>query len=192
MRLQLRTVVGVALVGMIWAAGALAVQEKAKDVKENFSGTVLLWDAGPMSGRSGRVTMTVDRWTTNEEKAMLLKTLTEGGPDALIKAMRKMTVGYVRTTQSLRYALNIASSFQTEKGRVIRLVTERPVSFAEAVAGTRSLDYEFGVIEFTLDAKGKGEGYVIPTAKVNINKDGQIEVKSLGIGPQKLLNVKKD
>ena len=186
-----------ALAGMLLTAGALAVQEKAtpvqaKPIKEEFSGNLLLWVAGAMSGRSTRLTMTIEHWTTDEERAALLKELTEGGSDALLKAMRKTTVGYVRTAQSLRYALNIASSFQTEKGRVIRLVTERPIAFGEAAISTRSMDYEFGVIEFTLNAEGKGEGVVIPTAKVSISKDGKLEVETLGTGPQKLLNVKKD
>jgi hypothetical protein len=191
-RSQARHVAVLALAGIFLTAAALAVQEKAKAVKEDFSGNLLLWAAGAMSGRSTRLTMTIEHWTTDEERAALLKELTEGGSDALLKAMRKTTVGYVRTAQSLRYALNIASSFQTEKGRVIRLVTERPIAFGEAAISTRSMDYEFGVIEFTLNAEGKGEGVVIPTAKVSISKDGKLEVETLGTGPQKLLNVKKD
>jgi frataxin-like iron-binding protein CyaY len=187
-------VVLLALAGMILAAGALALQEQeqTKKAEERFSANVLLWAAGPMTGKTGRLTMSVERWTTDEEKAALLKALTEGGSDALLKAMRKTIVGYTWTTRTLRYRVNIASSLQTEKGRVIRLVTERPISFVEAWTATRSRDYEFGVIEFTLDAEGKGDGILIPTAKVTLNKEGQIEVETLGIGPQKLLSVKKD
>jgi len=192
-RTQARSVAVLALAGIFLTAAALAVQEKAKAVKENFSGNVILIAAGPATGGSGRLTMTVERWTTDEERAVLLKALAEGGSEALLKALRKTKVGYVRTVQSLGYPLNFATSFETEKGRTIRLVTERPIQFAEVMAGTpRSRDYEFGVIEFTLNAEGKGEGVVIPTAKISLNKDGQIEVESLGIGPQKLVNVKKN
>ena len=193
-RILIGSVIVFALAGIVLAAAAAGQEaaKPAKPVKEEFGGYVILVAAGPMTGRSTRVTMTVDRWTTDEEKAGLLKALQEGGSDAMLKVMRKMTVGYIRTTRSLRYALNFASTFQTEKGRVVRLVTERPISFVEAMRPTRSEDYEFGVIEFTLNAEGKGDGYIIPTAKVSINKDGQLEVETLGTGPQKLLNVKKD
>lgn len=181
------------LLAVFLAAGAMALQEKASDPeKEEFSANLLLW-TGPLAGRTTRVTMTVEHWTTGEEKAALWKALNEGGSDALLKAMREKTAGYIWSTQSLRYPLNIASSFETEKGRVIRLVTERPITFAEQMAGTpRSRDYEFGVIEFTLDEKDKGEGYIIPTAKVSIGEDGKLVVESLGTGPQKLLNLKKN
>jgi hypothetical protein len=189
------------LVGLVLGAMTWAVQdqekapepEKAKPVKEKFSGMLVLWAAGPMTGKSTRMTMQVDRWTTDEEKQALYNTLKDAGPDALLAAMRKTIVGYLWTTNSLRYKVNIASTFQTEKGRTVRLITERPITFAEQVAGApRSRDYEFGVIEFTLNDKNKGEGVIFPTAKVGVDEKGNLTVESLGTGPQKLMSVKKD
>jgi len=187
------------LAGLLLIAGAWARQEqtpepeKAKPVKEKFSGRLVLWAAGAMTGQSTRLTMQVDHWTTDEEKQALFNTLKEGGSDALLAAMRKNIVGYIWTTSSTRYKLNIASTFQTEKGRTVRLVTERPITFAEQMAGTpRSRDYEFGVIEFTLDEKNKGEGVIFPTAKIGVDEKGNLTVESLGTGPQKLMSVKKD
>ena len=184
----------VAAIGLVLAGFALAAQEAAKPQKEDFSGRCIMWAAGPLTGKTGRLFMTVDRWTTNEERMQLAKTLKEGGPEALRAAMEKMTAGYVRTSNSIRYPLSLATSFQTEKGRRIRLVTPRPILWSEVTGATRSEEYEFGVIEFTLDEKGKGvdEGIVIPMAKVFFDKDGQLVVETLGTGPQKLLSVKKD
>lgn len=198
---QTRAIAILFLVGLVLGSMAWAVQdqekapepEKAKPVKEKFSGMLVLWAAGPMTGQSTRMTMQVDRWTTDEEKQALYDTLKDAGPDALLAAMRKTIVGYLWTTNSLRYKVNIASTFQTEKGRTVRLITERPITFAEQVAGApRSRDYEFGVIEFTLDDKNKGEGVIFPTAKVGIDEKGNLTVESLGTGPQKLMSVKKD
>jgi hypothetical protein len=192
-------VVFFALAGLLLMSGAWARQdqaqepEKAKPVKEKFSGRLVLWAAGPMTGQSTRLTMQVDRWTTDDEKRALFNTLKESGSDALLVAMRKNIVGYIWTTSSTRYKLNIASTFQTEKGRTVRLITERPITFAEQMAGTpRSRDYEFGVIEFTLDEKNSGEGVIFPTAKVGVDDKGNLTVESLGTGPQKLMSVKKD
>jgi hypothetical protein len=119
--------------------------------------------------------------------------LQEGGSDALLAAMRKDIVGYFWTTKTIRYPINIASSFQTEKGRLVRMVTERPITFAEFAASTpRSRDYEFGVIEFLLNEKNKGEGTILGTAKVSIDKNGQVVVESLGTSPQQLINMKEE
>ena len=160
--------------------------------KEEFAGNVYWVAAGPASGQTSRLTLTVDRWTTDEERMELYTILKEKGSDELLKTMRKTTVGYLRFTGTIRYPLNIASSFETEKGRLIRLICERPIQPAELMGRTpaRTRDYEFGVIEFTLDESGKGEGTVIPTAKVEVNEQGQIVVETLGLGPQKFLNVK--
>lgn len=160
--------------------------------KEEFAGNVYWTAAGPATGQTSRLTLTVERWTTNEERMELYTTLKEKGSDEFLKTMRKTTVGYLRFTGSIRYPLNIASSFETEKGRLIRLVCERPIQPAELMGRTpaRTRDYEFGVIEFTLDESGKGEGAMIPAAKIEINEEGKIVVETLGLGPQKFLNVK--
>jgi hypothetical protein len=198
-RAQKGFVVFFTLAGLLLMSGAWARQEqtqepeKTKPVKEKFSGRFVLWAAGPMTGQSTRLTMQVDRWTTDDEKKALYTTLKEAGSDALLVAMRKNIVGYIWTTNSTRYKLNVASTFRTEKGRTVRLITERPITFAEQMAGTpRSRDYEFGVIEFTLDEKNKGEGVIFPTAKVGVDETGSLTVESLGTGPQKLMSVKKD
>ena len=192
-----RRFVPLVLVGMFLSGLMFAAQEQAKTekpAKEEFSGRVIMWAAGPLTGKTGRLFMTVDKWTTNEERMQLYKTLKEGGPEEFRKAMEKMTAGYVRTSNSLRYPLSVASSFQTDKGRKIRLVTARPILWAEVMGATRSEEYEYGVIEFTLDEKGKGvgEGVVVPMAKVFFDKNGQLVVENLGTGPQKLLSVSKD
>jgi hypothetical protein len=195
----IRSLAVLAIAGLALAAAAVAAQEQEQGTEKEkpkelarFTGYIRIVQ-GSMTGKSIRATMSVEHWTTDEERAALLKALSEGGSDALLAAMRKTIVGYFWTTSTTRYPLNIASSFQTEKGRLVRLVTERPIQFAEFAASTpRSRDYEFGVIEMLLDEKDTGEGTVIMTAKVNINKDGQIEVESLGTTPQPLINVKQE
>lgn len=173
----------------IFLLAGLITASQEEDQREEFTGRVVAM-ATPGPSRTTTLTMVIDKWTTDEERQKLVQALQEGGSDALLKEMRKMEVGYVRGPQTLRWILNIASSFETEKGRVVRLVTERPIFFGEAVAPTRSRDYEFGVIQFTLDENGKGEGAVIPTAKVYFDKEGKLNIEALGTGPQKLTSVK--
>ena len=168
-------------------AGLVTIAQAGE--KEEFTARVVAW-ATPGPTRTFTLTMVVEKWTTDEERQKLVQVLQEGGSDALLKEMRKMEVGYLHAPQTLRWRLNIASSFQTDEGRVIRLVTERPVSFGEATAPSRSRDYEFGVIQFTLDEEGKGEGALIPTAKVYFDKEGKLNIEALGTGPQKLTSVK--
>ncbi|MCK4932158.1 MAG: hypothetical protein KAT01_08325, partial [Candidatus Aminicenantes bacterium] len=57
---------------------------------------------------------------------------------------------------------------------------------------SRSRDYEFGYIEFTLEEeKNKGEGYLIHTAKIDLTPEGKVSIETLGTNPHRLQNVKQ-
>jgi hypothetical protein len=75
----------------------------------------------------------------------------------------------------------------------VRLFTERPIAFGEAYYNTRSKDYEFGIVELRLDAKGEGQGATIPAATLTLNESGEIEVETtpLSTGPQRLMGVRQ-
>jgi hypothetical protein len=64
-------------------------------------------------------------------------------------------------------------------------------AFGEAYYGTRSKDYEFGVVELKLNADG--EGATIPAARLSLDAEGKIVVETLpyATGPQRLLGVRQ-
>jgi len=134
--------------------------------------------------------MTVDRWATEEELAGFKKVLTEGGPDALYKVLRSSAMGQVKTTQSYVYAIYLAISVPTEKGRTVRLVTERPVFTKEVVRDQDTLEYIYSYIELTLDKNGKGTGKMLGTAKIFVDKNGKVDVDTHG-QPETLANARK-
>ena len=168
-------------------------QEEKEEIR--FTGNAIGW-SGLAAGKTGRLTMVINHWTTDLEIKKLYETLMEGGTDSLLKDMREREVGYVWYTRTLRWPLNVARMFKMEDGKIlIRLVTERPILWWE-VAGrrmSRSLDYEFGYVEFTLDEENnKGEGYIIHTAKIDLTKEGKVSIETLGTNPDKLQNIKKE
>jgi hypothetical protein len=184
------------LIALLLVPGLLAAGEKKNGEKtreEKFTGYVVRM-SGPsaLNRLSSRINVSVKRWTTPEEKQVLLSALLEGGPDAMMKALEKMKpVGSVSIDSSLGWRCKFATSVMTENGRRVRIVTDRPVFFAELKHRTRSRDYELGVVDFTLNEEGKGEGVLIPAARINFNKDGELEIEIHGTGPQKLLNVRQ-
>ena len=105
-----------------------------------------------------------------------------------------MDKGFLRYPASTGWPINHAWSEETEDGRIVRLVTERPILFGEAYRNARTLKYTFGIVELRFGPDGKGEGAMVPTAKVSLNEDGAIEVESYGSQAHRLLNVtsKKD
>jgi len=172
-------------------------KKKDKPKRETFMATVLQTANMRLpGGQTYQLTMNIDQWTSVEDRKRLLGVLKEQGKDALLKELRKMKAGYIvppRFAQQPSWEVDVASTFTTDKGRVVRLFTERPIAFAEQFRNTRSSEYEFGFVELRLDEKGEGEGIVVPAAQIRFNDDGQLEIETLPetTGPQKLIGVRE-
>jgi hypothetical protein len=188
-----------------WAAlavaatvGAAALPAPASAEPETFTATVLRnSDVRQAGSRTWPLTFTVQSWTSEDEIARLDAIVKEGGPDALLREFQKgkMQAGYVMSpamTREPSWRVAVATTTDTPRGRVVRLVTDRPVGLAERWSGARSLDYEFAVFEFTLDAKGRGQGIAIPAARLVPGDDESLVFETLPYttGPDRLMGVR--
>ena len=176
-------------------------QQKAKPKKEQFWALAYLPSgAGPaMVGAGARVNIDlyVNSYTSDDEAKTMAALLVQAGPDALLKALEKSkTIGKIRLSgRTGFYDLKLIRSHRTPTGRRIYGVGDRPVGFLEVYAGNRSLDYPFGILQLELktDEKGKeeGEGVLFYSAKIKVLEGNTIDVESYGVGPIRLLGVKK-
>ena len=145
------------------------------------------------TGKASVIDITIDRWSTDQEREMLLTTLQEFGQDKLLSALEKIRprVGYMRTPTSLGYDLYYArNNPQPDGSRKVVLATNRQVSFREAANNTRSMQYQFTLIEIHLDKNGKGEGKLVPAAKVSWDtKTKKIEIDNYNALPVDLTSV---
>ena len=123
--------------------------------------------------------------------------LVEGGQDALVKALEKAkTIGHVSLSSRVgAFDLKLIRSRKTPTGRRIIGVSDRPIGFMEAYGGSRSTDYQVGivVIDLKLNKKGKevGEGMLIYASKVKIEK-GKLDIEYVGMDPIRLASVRKN
>ncbi len=168
------------------AAPVFAASQKPIEKFEAFA-------AALGTGRSAVVEIGIDRWSTDEERERLLTALQEFGPDRLVDELEKIRppVGYIRTTSSIAYDLYYARNHVNPDGsRSIVLATNRRVSFREAVSSSRSLQYQATVLELHVGANGKGEGKLVPAAKITWNRDvHRIEIENYDTLPVDLLDV---
>jgi hypothetical protein len=166
---------------------------------ETFTATVLQnANMRQSSSRTFPITFHVENWTTEEDGERLKAILKESGPEALLREFRKgkTRAGYVVSpafAQEPSWRVAMATAVDTPRGRVVRLLTDRPIQFAEAYSQSRSLDYEFAAFEFTLDQKGRGQGIAIPAARLSQDEDGQVTLETLPYttGPERLIGVRK-
>jgi hypothetical protein len=77
-----------------------------------------------------------------------------------------------------------------EGGTKLTVLYERNVGITELRYGTRSADYRFGYAEIFLDNRGRGQGTLIPAAKVRLEGDNTWVVEDFGEFPARLLGLR--
>ncbi len=145
------------------------------------------------TGKAGTVEILAYRWSTDAERESLLTTLQEFGTDKLLDALQKIhpPVGVMRVPGRLGYDLYYARNHPSPDGsRRVVFATNRPVSFREAANNTRSMQYQFTLIEIHLDPSGKGDGKLVPAAKVSWSHEAKrLEIENYNALPVDLIQV---
>ena len=134
----------------------------------------------------------IERWSTPEEAARLRDILAEKGADALLEAVQKMPrVGSIARTGRLGWDIRFAQEIAAAGGgRRIVIATDRPMSFWEASNQPRSADYAFTLAEVRLGPDGKGEGKLVPAAKIEYDQESKtLEIENYDVEPTRLTQV---
>jgi len=177
------------LVSLLLVAGAWGVALAADQPVERFEAYAVSLG----TGRSAVIEIAINRWSTDAERDMLLTTLQEFGQDKLLDTLMKIRppVGYIRRTGSVAWDLYYARNHAMPDGsRRVVCATNRPVNFGEASNNTRSMDYQFTIIELRLGANGEGEGKIVPAAKVTWDHEAKrLEIENYSALPVDLTKV---
>lgn len=153
------------------------------------------------TGSTAVVDITVNAWSTPEERERLLTTMVEKDSDALLRELQKAPVkGRLRIPAArppdphhLALGLNLHYAWQMplpEGGRRIVLATDRYIGFQEARSQPRTIDYPFMLIEIRVDKDGKGVGKMAVATKIDFNKEKkQIVLENYSTEPVRLNNL---
>lgn len=165
----------------------------AKGRSEIFSALAQL----PVAGQTTNVKIFINGYSSQQDAERLQATLLRGGPNALLKAIRKMkTLGSIQREGTVGfYNFKLILSKTTATGRHIYAIADRPIGFLEAYANNRSTDYPFGVMELDLKTgdseKEKGEGTLIYAAKIRVIGGEKIEIENFTFAPIQLLGIRQ-
>jgi hypothetical protein len=137
----------------------------------------------------------ITRWSTEAERDSLLATLKEKGGTALLDALTKQPeAGFIRMPNTLGWTLYYARKTDLpDGGQRIVIATNRPLRFGEVQRQTRSVNYDFMLIEIHMPkGGGKGEGKLAPAAKVTWDKEtNQVDIENYQAMPVQLKNVEE-
>jgi len=143
---------------------------------------------------TGTVQITIDLWSSDQEREELLAELKSHGDTGLLKALQENpSVGTIRTPDSLAWDLQFARVHPTpDGGRRIVIATDRPISFWEAANLPRSIHYPFTLIEIHLDPQGHGEGKMSVATKIELSQDGkEIQLENYSTQPVRLQSIQE-
>jgi hypothetical protein len=167
---------------------------KPKPKAEHFTAVAMLSRAPATTTQW--VDVWVSRYSSNATTQRMANVLIEGGQDALVKELEKAkTIGRASLSRRVgAFDLKLIRSRKTPTGRQIIGVSDRPIGFLEAYAGSRSEDYKVGIIVINLkrNKKGKevGDGMLLFASKVKIEKV-KLDIEYVGMEPIRLTNLKK-
>jgi hypothetical protein len=153
-----------------------------------------------LTGANGILQITLDQWSTAEERTRLLQTVPKGQDD-LVRALQKAPVkgrinipGWMgpdpqnyRLGWDLRYAWH---ETLPDGGERIVIATDRQMSFREVTNNPRTTDYPFLLIQIHLNKDGKGEGKMASFTQITYDKKKNVmEIENYGTEPVRLNNI---
>ena len=165
MRSRLAMVTGTLALAALLATGAARAQTHGDP--EEFSAFAV--NMGALTGGgTAQLIIAVNRWSTDAERDALFATLRDKGQNALLDQLqRAKSVGTLRTPNTVGYDLRLALVEPgKDGGRRVLVVTDRPVSFAEATNRPHSIEYPFTVIDMNIPPEGFGRGTMSIAAKI--------------------------
>jgi hypothetical protein len=142
-------------------------------------------------GKTFDVTINIERFSTDEERQVLIDAFSQAGSQGLYNALEKMrSKGRIAITGTLGYDVSFVRKIPTADGFKIRVLTNRPIRFGEAWVNGRSMDYNLSAIEMDINDQIKNSsGILLPACQFKINKKtNEIEAENYQ-NPWKLQNI---
>jgi hypothetical protein len=181
-----------AVVALALSAPAAFAQAQGKEV---YNATATLkTEAG--ATMTAPVVLTIDRWTTDEDRDKVVLALKGGGTPAVQNLLASMPdTGSLRLGK-IKTPVRFARSLPVAGGKVVTLVTAQPVFFVGAgLPGAKPVEksgYNVAVVIFQVDADGKGDaGDLAPAAKVKLDDKSGFVVEDYGAEAVRLNGIAK-
>lgn len=178
----------IVLIGVAWFMFDASPAAQTMGVPEHFTASAVDMN----TGRTGRIEISITRWSTAAEREALLAALFKEGSNELLEKLRDMrSVGRIYSSDTIGYDLRFAEQQPLpDGGRKIVLATDRPMSFREIFNQARSADYPFTWVQLNMRPDGTGQGGLAVRARVfGDHPSRPIEVETFEIQPIKLQQV---
>ena len=115
-------------------------------------------------GKMVSVKITIYKFSTEEDRAVLVDAFKKGQNKGLVDALEKMKpVGRIAITGTVGSDLAYIRLIRTDSGRKIRFATNRLIRFGEAYSNSRTIAYNLTAGEFDLNDSDKNRARAFST-----------------------------
>ncbi len=178
-----------AIACLVAGLGFHVTAQEDKPVNEVYQAQAM--GTGTQMGQNFNVTVQIERYSTPEERQILVDAFKQAGSQGLYNALEKMhSNGRLAVTGTLGYDVSFARKIQTDSGYTIRVLTNRPIRIGEAWVNGRSMDYNLSCLELKVSDNPKDStGTLMPAVQFVIDKKtGELVVENYR-NPWKLQNI---
>lgn len=179
----------VAVACLVALLGSRGAAQEDKPIREVYQAQAM--GQSTQLGQTFNVTINLERFSTDEERKVVIDAFEQAGSQGLYNALEKMrSKGRIAITGTLGYDVSFVRKIPTADGFKIRVLTNRPIRFGEAWVNGRTMDYNLSAIELDInnDVK-KSTGILLPACQFKIDKKtNEIEAENYQ-NPWKLQNI---
>ena len=132
---------------------------------------------GNQEGMSIGTNVTLESYSSAEDRNALWEAFNSGGEQALVKALVAMPArGHLSFAGVAEYEIAYIRVFPVGNGRKVRLIARRPLAFGDT-RRYQSVNYLIAAVEFDLvPAGGKSTGTFVPACDLSITKTSDVEI----------------
>lgn len=179
----------VAIACLVALVGSHVAAQEDKPIREAYQAQAM--GQGTQLGKNFNVTINIERYSTQEERQILVDAFKQAGSKGLLNALAKMrSKGRIAITGTLGYDISFVRKIPIDGGFKIRVLTNRPIRFGEAWVSGRSMDYNLSALELNIsDEKNKSTGILLPACQLKIDKKTGEVVAENYQNPWKLQNI---
>ena len=178
---------GLVLIALVTSLAATGLAQRGTV----FTGTALIYGSGFNTRTVTRnFTLNITGKTSDSDAKRYLEILDRGGQTALRNEIDRVDLGRLSFDGRVGQELNAVLIDRTSSGTRIRAISQRWMGFGELRRGYRSVDYPFTYVEINIDRRGRGEGMIIPAAKIRFRGGDTIEVEDFGTFPGRLMGIR--
>jgi hypothetical protein len=178
-----------AIVGLVVLVSFNSAAQDDKPLREVYQAQAM--GQSTQMGQTFNVTLNIERYSTPEERQVLVDAFQQAGSEGLFNALDKMhSKGRIAITGTLGYDISFVRKIPAGDGYKLRVLTNRPIRFGEAWVNGRSTDYDLSALELTMnEEKNKSTGVLLPACKFKIDKKTkELEIENFQ-NPWKLVNI---